>query len=152
MVGHVYQTVGFHFKVIFGFQTQPDIDVRFQAVSGLDVQMETESIKEGGENRFEHVVPVRTKYSDLVLKRGLLSPAHQSTITEWCKKAFDNYQIEPINLQIQLLNEDHDAMMKWDIMHAWPKNWKVGELNAEKSEVVIETLELNYNMCRFNSA
>lgn len=151
MADNVYQTVGFHFRVIFGFQQKSEIDVRFQAVTGLDVQMETESIKEGGENRFEHVVPTRTKYSDLVLKRGLLSPDHQSKITEWCKNTFDNYLIEPIDLQVHLLDEEHNAMMKWDIIHAWPKNWKLAELNAERSEVLIETLELNYNMCRFNS-
>ena len=39
--------------------------------------------------------------------------------------------------------------MYWKIIHAWPKNWKIGEMNAEKSEVFIETLELNYNRYEF---
>ena len=39
--------------------------------------------------------------------------------------------------------------MKGKIMHAWPKNWKIGELNAERGEVLIETLELNYNYFEF---
>ena len=151
-VEYAYQTVGFHFRVIFtGLADKKAFDVRFQSVTGLDVQMETETIKEGGENRFEHVVPTRTKYSDLVLKRGLLSPATKSGITEWCKKAFDEYRIQPIDLEVHLLNENHDAIMKWDVIHAWPKNWKLGELNAERSEVLVETLELNYNFCRFKS-
>lgn len=150
---YLYQTVGFHFRVIFtglGNMRKP-FDVRFQSVTGLDVQLETENIKEGGENRFEHVVPTRTSYSDLVLKRGLLSPKTKSGLTSWCQRAFDNYDIMPINLEVHLLNESHDVMMKWEVVHAWPKNWKLGELNAERSEVLIETLELNYNYCRFKS-
>ena len=152
VVSYAYQTVGFHFRVIFtGLAGKKAFDVRFQSVTGLDVQLETETIKEGGENRFEHVVPTRTKYADLVLKRGLLSPATKSGITEWCQNAFDKHQYQPINLEVHLLNEKHNAIMKWDVIHAWPKNWKLGELNAERSEVLIETLELNYNYSRFKS-
>lgn len=149
---YLYQAVGFHFRVIFtGMNDKKPFDVRFQSVTGLDVQMETESIREGGENRFEHVVPVRTKYTDLILKRGLLSPKTKSGLTNWCQRAFDRYEIIPINLEVHLLNEAHDAMMKWEVIHAWPKNWKLGEFNAERSEVLLETLELNYNYCRFKS-
>ena len=53
--------VGFHFRVEFlDIQTVTD-DILFQSVSGLAVTMETESVKEGGENRFEHVMPVRRR-------------------------------------------------------------------------------------------
>jgi phage tail-like protein len=145
----IYQTVGFHFAVSFNGLGMDNLDARFQSVTGLDVSLETESVKEGGENRFEHVLPVRRKYTDLVLKRGLLSPKVGSKITAWCKEAFDNYKIQPLNLEVVLLNENHQALMKWEVVHAWPKNWKLGELNAERSEVLIETLELNYNRFKF---
>ncbi len=39
--------------------------------------------------------------------------------------------------------------MKWEIIHAWPKKWKFGELNAERSEVLVETIEFNYNFFKF---
>ncbi len=73
---YFYQTVGFHFKVTFeGLKEGKDADIRFQAVSGLDVQLDTETIKEGGENRFTHTIPGRTNFpSGLTLKRGLLLP------------------------------------------------------------------------------
>ena len=73
MADNFYQTVNFHFKVEFTLNEE-DVDVRFQSVSGLDVSYDTEQVKEGGENRFEHVIPTRTKCSPLVLKRGLLKP------------------------------------------------------------------------------
>ncbi len=143
-VNYPYQTVGFLFRV--SVDNGEEIDARFQSVSGLEVQFETETFKEGGENRFEHVLPVRKKYPDLVLKRGLVSPGGLSKLTEWFNTTFDDtLHIVPWNLDIELLNEEQKPIMKWRIIHAWPKNWKIGELNAEKSEVLIETLELSYN-------
>lgn len=151
-----HQSVGFFFYVSFigaGIDKGLDsIDARFQSVSGLDVQFDTETFKEGGENQFEHVLPTRRKYSDLVLKRGLMKAEGASVLTSWCKEAFDNFNMQPINLQVILLNDARAPLMKWDVTHAWIKNWKMGELNAEKSEILIETLELNYNYFTFKKA
>ncbi len=142
-----YQTVNFHFKVAF----RDNIDVRFQSVTGLDATIDTETVREGGENRFEHVIPTRRKYGPLVLKRGLLSPS-QSAITRWLKQAFDNERIVPMDtLQIILLNESHNALMQWTVNNVWPRSWKLGELNAETGAILIETLELNYNRLIFEN-
>lgn len=142
----VHQIVGFHFKVSFlGLPSNNAVDVGFQSVSGLDVQIETESIKEGGENRFEHNVPVRRKYSPLTLKRGILKPS-DSGLTLWCQAAFQSLKVKPIStVNVSLLDENHNPLMTWQLSHVWPVSWKIGELNAEKGEVLIETMELNYN-------
>lgn len=139
-----YQTVNFHFSVEFVREAQA-LDISFQSVTGLDSTLETETIKEGGENRFEHVVPVRRRYGPLTLKRGLLTPS-ESGITKWFKEVFDNQIVVPIpTVHIKLLNEEHQPLMQWTINNVWPRSWKIGELNAERGEVLIETLELNYN-------
>jgi len=47
-----YPPVGFHFKVeVLGLPPN-DFDVRFTEVSGLSVELATEEVAEGGENRF----------------------------------------------------------------------------------------------------
>jgi phage tail-like protein len=158
-----YQTVNFYFRVQFNapagqrrkvsdtMKQLPSnaFDIRFQSVSGLDSMLDTETIKEGGENRFEHVVPVRRKYGPLVLKRGLLSPS-ESKLTEWIKNALDNEYVEPVDtMNIFLLNEEGQVLMGWVANNVWPRSWKIGELNAERGEVLIETLELNYNRLIF---
>jgi len=144
MADNFYQTVNFHFKVEFTLNEE-DVDIRFQSVSGLDVTMDTEQVKEGGENRFEHVLPVRRKCSPLILKRGLLKPSG-SGLTRWLQKAFDEEEVDPIDtVVIKLLNEEHKPLMLWTINNVWPRSWKMGELNAEQGAVLIETLELNYN-------
>jgi phage tail-like protein len=141
--------VNFHFSV--QFDTKEDTpDIRFQSVSGLDATIETETIKEGGENRFEHVLPVRRKYGPLVLKRGLLKPS-QSKVTEWLKKAFDDELVEPWEtVTINLLDEEHKVLISWTVDNVWPRSWKIGELDAMRGEILIETLELNYNRLIFS--
>lgn len=142
----LYQIVGFHFKVFFfDLENETESDVKFQSISGLDVQIEKEALKEGGENRFEHSLPGRSKYTTLTLKRGVLTP-EKSGITKWFQDAFQKQKIIPLSrVDIELLNEEHDILMQWELSHVWPVSWKLGELNAERGEVLIETLELNYN-------
>lgn len=148
MAASIYQTVNFHFNVSFpAFRD----DIRFQSVTGLDSTIETEPVKEGGENRFEHVLPVRRKYGPLTLKRGVLKP-RDSDLSQWLKKAFDDEIVVPQQtVIISLLNEEHDALMHWTINNVWPLSWKIGELNAEQGAVLIETLELNYNRLLFDN-
>jgi phage tail-like protein len=150
MPENFYQTVNFHFKVEFSLGKE-DIDIRFQSVSGLDSVLDTEPVREGGENRFEHVVPVRRKYGPLILKRGLIKPS-DSGITAWLKKAFDDENVSVLpTVVIKLLNEQHQPLMSWTINNVWPRSWKIGELNAEQGSVLIETLELNYNRLLFTN-
>ena len=144
-------TPNFYFTVSFlGVDGLSEDDVKFQSVSGLNGQTDTESIKEGGENRFEHMVPTRSKFSDLVLKRGILRP-DQSGVTEWCKNAVERQIYKPSDLLISLLNSEAEPLMQWKVIHAYPKNWKIGDLNAEKGEVLLETVELNYNFFEFQN-
>ncbi len=142
----IHQMVGFHFKVSFiTLSKTKAVDVKFQSVSGLDVQIEKEALKEGGLNNFEHSMPGRNKYTTLTLKRGLLTP-EDSALTVWCQQAFQDRKIKPISgVDVELLNENNAPMLKWQLTHVWPVSWKIGELNAERGEVLLETLELNYN-------
>lgn len=141
MAGGYYPPVGFHFKVEF-LGIGNDNDTRFQSVGGLSVEYDTESYKEGGENRFEHKLPVRTKYPDLSLKRGMLT---DSNVIRWCLAAFQTRVIKPVVLNVTLLNEAHEPIKTWNVFNAWPKKWAVSDLNAQENSVVIETLDLSYS-------
>lgn len=138
--GGYYPPVGFHFKVEF-VGIGNDNDIRFQSVSGLNVEYDTESFKEGGENRFEHKLPVRTKYPDLSLKRGMLT---DSKVIEWCTKAFVNREFQLAQVNVMLLNERHEPLKRWEFKDAWPKKWSVSDFNAQENSLVIETLDLCY--------
>ncbi len=138
-MSNYYPPLGFHFKVEFANLSG---EYQFQSVSGLNVELETEQIAEGGENRFKHKLPVSTRYPNLVLKRGIRV---DSSLTKWCREALEDFDIKPTNITISLLNEEHEPLMTWNVVHAYPLKWSVSEFNAEKSLVAIESIELAYN-------
>jgi phage tail-like protein len=139
-MGAYYPPWGFYYRVEFSI-SQDRNDARFQAVSGLSVEYDSESFKEGGENRFEHKLPVRTKYADLVLKRGMLK---DSSVIGWCMTAFRDRKFTPSDISIILMNEQGDPLRTWNVAHAIPKKWLVSDFNANESSIVIETIELTY--------
>ncbi len=138
-MGNYYPPLGFHFKVEFG--NIPG-EYQFQSVSGLSAELEIEEIPEGGENRFKHKLPVRSRYQKLILKRGLIA---DSALAKWCREALDDLNIKPTNITISLLNEKHEPLTSWNVVHAYPVKWSVADFNAEESRIVIESLELVYN-------
>lgn len=139
--GGYYPPVGFHFKVTFqGIGN--DNDVRFQSVSGLNIEYDTESFKEGGQNLFEHKLPTRSKFPDLVLKRGMLT---DSDLIVWFRKGLFNREFKPAQVLITLLNPQHKPLKTWKVNNAWPRKWSVSDLNATENALVVETLELSYS-------
>ncbi len=144
--GGYYPPVGFHFRVEFrtmqGDLIGNDNDIRFQSVTGLNVEYDTETYKEGGENRFEHKLPVRTKYPDLSLKRGMLT---DSRVIQWCLEAFQNRSFTTAHIIVTLLNEKHEPLKTWNVYNAWPKKWNVSDFNAQENALVVETLDFSYS-------
>lgn len=136
-----YPPVGFHFAVAFELFPQTPADFRFQEVSGLEMTMEMEQVKEGGQNRFTWELPVRTGYTDLELKRGMFIG---SGILMWCKNALENFVFDPVNLIIMLLNDGHVPIQAWYVVNAIPKKWSVSSFNAEQSSIVVESITLSY--------
>ncbi|MFN0175734.1 MAG: phage tail protein [Saprospiraceae bacterium] len=137
-----YPPPGFYFEVRLSDKvTKDEIDACFQAVGGLSVEFDTETYKEGGELRFEHVLPNRSKYPVLTLRRGLVP---KSGLGNWCKDAFQNMIFQPSDLTVTLKNEKGEALKVWSVAHAWPKKWSVSDFNAEANAIVVETLELQY--------
>lgn len=143
-----YPPVSFHYIVSFNGIGDKTIDTQFQSVSGLSVEMDTESINEGGENRFAHQLPGRASYTDLVLKRGF---AKDSDLIGWFRDTFENMIIKPVTIDISLLNEEHEPLVSWNIVHAWPKKWSMSDLDAEQNAIAIETLEMHYRTFSISS-
>jgi phage tail-like protein len=137
-----YPPVGFHFQVVFaGITGVTDNDSRFQSVSGLSAEMNTEDLIEGGENRFVQKLPTRAKYPNLILKRGML---RESALIDWFKDAVENHKFQPVTLYVSLLNEKHVPLSSWSFVDAYPVKWETSRLDATKNEVVVDTIEIAY--------
>jgi phage tail-like protein len=137
-----YPPVGFHFRVeVLQLTPARQNDVRFSEVTGLGTELVTEEVPEGGENRFVQRYPVRARYPDLVLKRGLLL---DSSITTWVRDCIENLAITPHPVDVSLLNEEHEPLLTWHLRNAFPTKWSVSDLNASNSAIVVESLTLSY--------
>lgn len=158
MPSDFFLPMGFSFSVSIqdgdGDATRYDFkesDGTFQSVAGLSVDLEMEEIAEGGENRFKHKLPVKTKYPNLVLKRGFFL---ESKVTEWFKDGIQTFKIVPKTIIVTLMkpgekNDDGTTKLvplySWNIVGAYPIKWNVDTFNAEESKIVLETIEFAYN-------
>ncbi len=131
----------FHFKVEFLVPGVKANDTRFQDVSGLTAELGIEEIKSGSENRFSHRLPARARYSNLVLKRGMLT---DSGLIEWFRNAVENFQFIPATVNVNLLDEQHLPLQTWSFSRAWPVKWIVSDFKSTDNAIVIETIELAY--------
>lgn len=149
-----YPSVGFHFIVRFegigdSLSLGPvtvstaDIDTRWSEVSGLNVEMTTEDLIEGGENRFVHKLPQRAKYSNLVLKRGYFSSL-PSPLMKWADDAINNFDIKPCQVQVILLDDKHLPAQFWNFTNAYPVKISMADFKASDNSFLVESIELTY--------
>jgi phage tail-like protein len=141
-----YPHPGFHFSVVFELLPQFPNDIRFQEVTGLSVSAQFQAWPEGGENRFAHQLPQRLEHGELALKRGKFLG---SGVLHWARKALERFEFEPTNLMISLLTEDHVPLYSWYVVNAVPKRLEVSGFNAMSSEILVETLALEYQYVKY---
>ena len=140
--------VGFHFKVeVLGLTPVAD-DLRFTEVGGLAIEVATEEMAEGGENRFVQRYPGRAKYTDLLLKRGLMK---KSEIWNWARRCIEDLDVSPQDVDVTLLNDEHELLMTWHVVGAFPVKWSVTDLSATANTFVVESLQLAYRHFRVDA-
>jgi phage tail-like protein len=139
---HYYPPVGFHFLVeVLGLPRASDADTRFSDVGGLAVELGTEEVAEGGQNEYLQKYPVRAKYPELVLKRGLLV---DSALVSWIENAVGLLAIDPKDVDVKLLDEEHQPLVTWHVRKAYPTKWAVSDFSASGNAIVVESLQLFY--------
>lgn len=130
-----YPLPKFHFLVQWGGKR-----VGFSEVTGLDIQVEVIEYREGTSPDFSKIkMPGFKKYSNIVLKRG--SVGDDKDFYTWINTVNLN-TVERRDLIISLLNENHEPVLSWKVINAFPVKVQASDLKADGNEVAIETLEL----------
>lgn len=125
--------VAFYFSV--SFQGGVQCTVSFSEVSGLELTREID------ENR----CPKNITHPNLVLKRAMQPlPEELSTWITKCTRF--NEWINTCNVIVSLMDEDDKIVASWECSNAYPKKWGLTPLLADKSGLVMETLELTYDI------
>jgi phage tail-like protein len=146
MSSNYYPPPAFYFSVNLMGLGLLGVDASFQEVSGIQVQFDVEKVNEGGENRFSYNLPQRAKYSNLVLKRGLI--ALGSPLALWAGATLGlpfSVPILPQSLLVTLLNENGNPLTAWAFVNAYPVRSEISSLNSTENKVLVETFELTYN-------
>lgn len=141
--------IAFYFSVEFKKDNYL-IELPFQEVSGLTVEVETEELKEGGENSLSYKVPVRIKHGNLVLKRSL-GPIKGDYLEGLTGRVLNGDPIASMpyfEITVSLLDEKNEPMRAWSIARAYPVKWDVVPFASNKNELAIETLEFAYTKLR----
>jgi phage tail-like protein len=137
-----YPPPAFHFAVVVPSLLPPSAhDACFSEVGGLSMEMGSEEVPEGGENRFVQKYPLRAKYPELSLKRGLLV---RSGVFDWIRECIQDYKIVPRDVDVILLNTEHQPLFAWHLVNAYATKWALADLNASANAVSVETLQLFY--------
>lgn len=110
----------------------------FRECQGLQVETELFEYSEGGLNTYTHKFPVRSKYKNVVLKRGL---DETRDLYSWYMKSI-NGQIQRQDISIVVYDSRGNEVEKWDLQRAFPCKWTGPDLNASQGAVAIETLEI----------
>lgn len=137
--------VVFHFTVAVD-GARDDVDAAFAEVGGLETELQTEDLAEGGQNSFVHKLPRPVRHPNLVLKRGIA--AQSSQLSGWCQDVLENdfaQSIRPRDVVVSLCDAGGDPVRSWAVGNAYPIKWSVDAFNATTNAIAIETMELAYS-------
>lgn len=135
--------LGFRFSVLFlmGGALPNLLDIRFQKVSGLAAEVETEPVREGGQNLYTQRLPTGIKYDNLVLERGMVIG---SLLNAEFNATMSLFKFAPSNVLVTLLSEQALPLAAWLFLKAYPVKWATSSLDATQPAVAIDTMELAY--------
>lgn len=134
-----YPLVGYHFYV----EVQGKLLGAFREASGLTSESEKIEYKASGPKGEEITIsqPGRTKYPDIVLKRGLTSNLDMQA---WRKEIEDGgFKDARKNGSIVLYDQSHAELARWNFENAWPVKLEGPSLNSGNNEVAVESLTLS---------
>lgn len=138
--------MGYRFTVVFlSLGVVPQLlDMKFQKVSGLSRDIDTSTVREGGENHYTHRLPDKVNNGNLVLQRGMtaLSPVNIEF------NLYMSYlEFFTGNVLVTINDSKSIPIAGWLFLKAYPVKWSVSDLDAEQDELVIDTFELAYTEC-----
>ncbi|MDQ7096759.1 phage tail protein [Desulfosporosinus sp. PR] len=109
----------------------------FSKISGIEVEWELESFREGGENNSEYLFPRQIRNSRLIFEYGMgfLDP-----LFRWFNMTEQGIMLKS-PLMIYLKNEHGLPVKLWMVLDAMPVKYSAPQFDALASEVAITRLE-----------
>jgi len=117
-------------------------NVRFQEVSGLDVQTQPIEYRRGTSPSFATIkMPGIQKSGNVTLKRGIF--AKDNKFFDWAERIKNN-SVKRSTITIRLIDESGNPTMTWKLTNAWPQKFSGTDLKADGNEIAVESIELGH--------
>lgn len=152
-----YPILGYKFDVVFIISNK-SYNCAFQSVSGISKSTTTTKIQGGGDYDNEYHLPGSFSYKEATLKRGVLrnfgDNRNPSYLQFWFETLgwLNDYRIKTADIQIHVKDfKNFNGVNKRvtvetiTLTNAYPTSVTLGDLDSQKSEVFIETVNFSYS-------
>lgn len=131
-----WPTPKFHFKVQMGQLGE----IRFQEISGLDIETQAIEYRAGDSKEFSAIkMPGIQKTGNVTLKRGVF--VKDNTFWDWYNQIKSN-TMQRVPVTITLYDESGNSTMVWNLTNAWPTKITATDIKSDANEVAVESLEI----------
>ncbi len=111
----------------------------FTACSGLGIKVHAIPYREGGTRGVIHQLPGRVAYGDVTLRYGLTD---SRSLWDWLMSAVSGKVVRKNASVLLMANDGVTEVMRWELIDAWPSEWRGAPLDTLAQEVAIESLTL----------
>lgn len=126
---------GYKFTVDFGNGTPTS----FQEVILPESEVEIIEYRNGSDILSNSKkIPGRAKYTNLILKRGLIQSTELYAWFKQTKRGIPEFR----DITVNILNKENEPFSTWKLSGCWPTKYYGPSLNATKNEILIETVEI----------
>jgi phage tail-like protein len=127
----------------FNFLVELDgiAQVSFAECTGLSSTTEVIEYREGGDNTTVHVLPGKTAYGAITLKRGVDA---STLLWDWRQQIVDGQVVRKNGSIVVFDLANSTEVMRWHFVRAWPSKWEGPAFNAKGNDIAVDTLELRH--------
>jgi len=112
----------------------------FSECSAPTVETEVFEYTEGGLNTHTHKLPVRTKYGNITLKRGI---DVGQDLYRWYESSVDaRAKRKNVSILVYGPMPGQRPVKRYNLRRAWPVKWSGPDLKSDAGAVAVETIEL----------
>lgn len=125
----------------FNFQLLIDgvTEGHFTECSGLGMRIEAIQYREAGTSQAVRRIPGRVEYGDVILRYGLTDSLD---LWNWLRTVAQGV-VQRKNVSVVMLASDGASeAIRWNLLNAWPAEWRGAPLRALSQEVAIEEMRL----------
>ena len=129
----------------FGVEIKGIVQAAFSSVSGLTIETAVVPMEQGGNNEYVHQLKGQTKYTNIVLKRGMTT---SQEFFDWVQNSVTQETSGAKREDGAIIVYDDTGkkpMVRFEFVEAWPCKFVGPSFDTGSSAVLLETLELAHH-------